>query len=308
MKLNLRSVDLNLLPIFEAIMETGQFSRAAERLAMSQPALSAAVQRLRATLNDPLFTRTSKGVVPTPRAQALYEELHQGLEQLRHSLAPKSQFNPAHSRQCFRVMSGDFFEFVILPTLISGIQQHSQGITMKVTPIGDYSPQHLIQSETDLLLDAFPIDDDRIIKELLTEDELVVIARQDHPELTQETVSREQFFNAVHVVLPERNRVLPLDKILGNKLGKKRKVGLQVTQYSSLLVAVAGSDFIATIPKSLATQYAQRLNFKVFAFPMDVPLVPIYMMWTRALDKDPAHQWFIQCVKSAYGQLKSSTV
>ncbi len=308
MKLNLRSVDLNLLPVFEAIMETGQFSRAAERLAMSQPALSAAVQRLRATLNDPLFTRTSKGVVPTPRAQALYEELHQGLEQLRHSLAPKSQFNPAHSKQCFRVMSGDFFEFVILPTLMSGIQQHSQGITMKVTPIGDYSPQHLIQSETDLLLDAFPIDDDRIIKELLTEDELVVIARQDHPELTQETVSREQFFNAVHVVLPERNRVLPLDKILGNKLGKKRKVGLQVTQYSSLLVAVTGSDFIATIPKSLATQYAQRLNFKVFAFPMDVPLVPIYMMWTRALDKDPAHQWFIQCVKSAYGQLKSSGV
>ncbi len=308
MKLNLRSVDLNLLPIFEAIMETGQFSRAAERLAMSQPALSAAVQRLRATLDDPLFTRTSKGVVPTPRAQALYEELHQGLEQLRHSLAPKSQFNPAHSKQCFRVMSGDFFEFVILPTLISGIQQHSQGITMKVTPIGDYSPQQLIQSETDLLLDAFPIEDDRIIKELLTEDELVVIARQDHSELTQDTVSREQFFNAVHVVLPERNRVLPLDKILGNKLGKKRKVGLQVTQYSSLLVAVAGSDFIATIPKSLATQYAQRLNLKVFAFPMDVPLVPIYMMWTRALDKDPAHQWFIQCVKSAYGQLKSSKV
>jgi len=306
MKLNLRSVDLNLLPIFEAIMETGQFSRAAERLAMSQPALSAAVQRLRATLDDPLFTRTSKGVVPTPRAQALYEEMHQALGQLRNSLAPKSQFDPTQSKQCFRVMSGDFFEFVILPTLMSGIQRHSQGITMKVSPIGDYSPQQLIQSETDLLLDAFPIEDDRIVRELLTEDELVVIARKDHPELTQDTVSREQFFNAVHVVLPERNRVLPLDKILGNKLGKKRKVGLQVTQYSSLLVAVGGSDFIATIPKSLATHYAQRLNLKVFPFPMEVPLVPIYMMWTRALDKDPAHQWFIQCVKTAYAQLKGT--
>ncbi len=303
MKLNLRSVDLNLLPIFEAIMETGQFSRAAERLAMSQPALSAAVQRLRTTLDDPLFTRTSKGVVPTPRAHALYDELHLGLEQLRHSLVPRSQFDPARSQQCFSVMSGDFFEFVILPTLIKNVQKVSQGITLKVSAMGDHSPRQLIQSETDLLLDAFPIDDDRIIKELLCEEELVVIARKDHPQLLADKLGSEQFFSTAHVVLPERNRVLPLDKILGNKLGKKRKIGLQVTQYSSLLVAVGGSDFIATIPKSLATHYADRLNLKVFPFPLDVPLVPIYMMWTRALDKDPAHQWFIQCVKTAYANL-----
>ena len=71
MKLNLRSIDLNLLPVFEAVMETRQYSKAAERLAMSQPAMSAAVQRLRDTLNDPLFVRTSKGVVPTPKAELL---------------------------------------------------------------------------------------------------------------------------------------------------------------------------------------------------------------------------------------------
>lgn len=203
-------------------------------------------------------------------------------------------------------MSGDFFEFVILPTLMSGIQQHSKGISITVSPITVQAPRQLIQSETDLLLDAFPIDDDRINRELLTEEELVVIARKDHPEFTADTISSERFFSATHVVLPERDRVLPLDKILGNKLSEKRKVGLQVTQHSSLLVAVAGSDFIATIPKSLAIHYAQRLNLKVFPFPIEVPLVPIYMMWTRALDKDPAHQWFIQSVKAAYAQLKNS--
>lgn len=292
MKLNLRSIDLNLLPIFEAVMETRQYSKAAERLAMSQPAMSAAVKRLRDTLDDPLFVRTSKGVVPTPKAEMLYQDICGALTQLRQGLSMQKGFDPSAQPHSFRILSSDYFEFVLLPQLIETVEQDALQIRFDLKPILEDSTKQLIHAQADVMLDAFPIEDDRLHCEVVTEETLVVVARKQHRWL-KHPITVQNFFNATHAVLPNRGRLLPLDKILDTPHMQKRKVGVQVTQYISLLAAVANSEYIATVPLHLAERYADALGLAVYDFPIDVPPIPIYMMWSKAFDHDPANKWLL---------------
>lgn len=303
MKLNLRAIDLNLFPIFEAIMETGQYSKAAERLAMSQPAMSAAVQRLRDTLGDPLFVRTAKGVVPTPKAEILYEDIQGALAMMRHGLSTQKGFDPESQAHEFRVLSGDYFEFVLLPSLLEKIESQSQKIRLSLKPILDDSAKQLIHAQADILLDAFLIEDERINSEIVMEETLMVIASQHHPWI-QGSLSIDDFYKAKHAVLPNRGRLLPLDKILQRPLKQERKIGVQVTQYISLLAAVSSSEFIATAPKYLANLYADAFKLNVFEFPLAVPKVPIYMMWSKAFDRDPANVWLLQQLRDTITALK----
>lgn len=292
MKLNLRSVDLNLLPVFEAVMETRQYAKAAEQLAMSQPAMSAAVQRLRNTLKDPLFVRTSKGVIPTPRAEILYQEIRIALSQIRQSLSLQQDFDPKTQQHTFRILSGDYFEFVLLPSLIDNIENNDLQVRFNLNQIIGESPKQLIHAQADVMLDAFPIEDERIHCEVVTEEILVVVAKKKHS-VPKQTMTTRDFFNATHAVLPNRGRLLPLDKILDTPLLHERKIGVQVTQYISLLAAVAHSDYIATVPRQLATKYANAFGLEVYDFPIDVPPIPLYMMWSKAFDHDSANKWLL---------------
>ena len=126
-------------------------------------------------------------------------------------------------------------------------------------------------------------------RDVLLEEELVVVARNGHPTLKRQC-SKAQFLQAEHVVLPDRNRRLPLDQIL-NAPGWQRRTGARVTQFASMLAAAAGSDMIATAPKRLASHYADAMKLQVMPFPVPVPPVPIYLLWSAAQDQDPAHQW-----------------
>lgn len=289
MKLNLRSVDLNLLPVFAAIMEAGQLSRAAEQLGMSQPAISAALQRLRHTFADELFVRTRQGMQPTPRARELHEQLGPQLNALRDALDPGNRFDPATSQRHFRIISVDYFEMVVLPPLLARIREQAPDVILEVVPAGDTMADDLHKAKADLAVDAFIFDDDRLHRDVLLEEELVVVARKKHP-ILKGRCSKKQFLQAEHVVLPDRNRRLPLDQIL-NAPGWQRRTGARVTQFSSMLAAAAGSDMIATAPRRLASQYAEALQLQVLPFPVPIPPVPIYLLWAAAQDQDPAHQW-----------------
>ncbi|MFT4777085.1 MAG: DNA-binding transcriptional LysR family regulator [Oleispira sp.] len=303
MKLNLRSVDLNLLPIFEAIMETQQYSKAADRLAMSQPAMSAAVQRLRNTLKDPLFVRTNKGVIATQKAERLYQDIQGALSQIRRGLDMQKGFDPKAQPHSFRILSGDYFEFVVLPELIEGIERDALQVRFNLKPVLEDSTKQLIHTQADVMLDAFPVDDDRVHCEVVFEETLVVVAKKDHPWIKQ-PITIQDFFDATHAVLPNIGRVLPLDKILNTPHMQERKVGVQVTQYISLLIAVANSEFIATVPKHLAIRYADALGLAVYDFPLDIPPVPIYMMWSKAFDDDPANKWLLAQLRAVMKNIR----
>lgn len=302
MKLNLRSIDLNLLPVFEAVMETRQYSKAAEQLAMSQPAMSAAIQRLRGTLKDPLFVRTSKGIIPTPKAEALYQDIRVSLSQIRQSFSSQQGFNPKTQQHTFRILSGDYFEFVLLPQLIKTIESNDLQVRLNLNQIPEDSAKQIIHAQADVLLDVFPIEDDRVYCEVVSEETLVVVINKtynntqygkEQSSAAKKTITAQDFFNATHAVLPNRGRLLPLDKILDTPLLKERKIGVQVTQYIGLLTAVANSDHIATVPKQLAIKYADAFGLDIYDFPIDIPSIPLYMIWSKAFDHDPASKWLL---------------
>ena len=289
MKLNLRGIDLNLLPVFDAIMEAGQLSRAADALGMSQPAISAALQRLRHCLADELFVRTRQGMEPTPRARELHEQLAPQLAALRDTLDPGNRFDPASSDRHFRLVSVDYFEMVMLPPLLAQVRKQAPGVVVEVITATDAMSEDLQKVRSDLAIDAFIPEDPRLNRMVLLEEELVVVARAGHPCLRGHC-SKEQFLSEEHVVLPDRNRRLPLDQILDTP-GWQRRTGARVTQFAGMLATVAGTDMIANVPRRLALHYAHAMQLQVLAFPVPLPPVPIYLLWSPALDKDPAHRW-----------------
>jgi DNA-binding transcriptional LysR family regulator len=150
----------------------------------------------------------------------------------------------------------------------------------------------LNKAHADLAVDSFVPEDSRLHRKVLLEENLVVVARRGHPQI-QGRCSKSRFLQAEHVVLPERHRRLPLDLIL-NAPGWQRRAGAKVTQFASMLAVSARSDMIATVPERLAHQYADALELQVLPFPVAVPPVPVYMLWSSALDRDPAHRWLRQ--------------
>ncbi|WP_166267974.1 LysR substrate-binding domain-containing protein [Marinobacter caseinilyticus] len=291
MKLNLRSVDLNLLPVFVAVVDEGQLSRAAVRLGMSQPAVSAALQRLRLTVGDPLFTRSRAGLSPTPRAQALYQSVSAGLHTLADALDPGQHFHPATAARTFRLLAVDYFETLALGPLMAALRSQSATIGIHILAQQAGWVRTLLNAEADFALDTQVPEDDRLQAKVVGEESLAVVVRQSHPVIS-DSLSLEEFLAAEHVVLPlNERRTLPLDQILGRP-GWHRKVGAQVVQYSNLLSVASASDLIATVPLRLAQHLAPGLKLQVLPFPVPTPKVPIYLIWPKALEQDRAHLWF----------------
>ena len=291
MKLNLRSVDLNLLPVFIAVVEEGKLGKAAERLGMSQPAVSAALQRLRLTVDDPLFTRSRGGLSPTPRAQDLYSVVSTHIQGIAQALDPANCFDPATSERIFQVLAPDYFEFMALGPLMVNLRQSSPNIRVRSLPQLDQWQRLLLDGKADFAIDSQLPGDDRLQAKVVMEEQLAVVARQQHP-LIQGQLTLEAFLAAEHVVLPPREQqILPLDQILG-KPGWRRRVGAQVMHYGNLLAVASSSDLIATVPQRMAQVLAGSLGLQVLPFPVPVPSVPIYLHWPKALEQDPAHQWF----------------
>lgn len=302
MKLNLRAVDLNLLPVFVAVVEEGQLSRAAQRLGMSQPAVSAALQRLRLTVDDPLFIRSRSGLTPTPRAQALFQQVSTHLLKISQALDPSQCFDPATSDRTFRLIAPDYFEFLALGPLVARLRQFSPNIGVQMQLQQDEWQRRLLDGESDFALDNQLPGDDRLNAIPVLEESLAVVVRCQHPTI-QGNLTLKGFLSAEHVVLPSRERqVLPLDQILGQP-GWRRRVGAQVLHYGNLFSVAASSDLIATVPKRMAQQVAPSLGLQILPFPVSVPPVLIYLMWPKALEQDPAHAWFRRQLESILGSL-----
>lgn len=291
MKLNLRAVDLNLLPIFVAVVEEGQLSRAAQRLGMSQPAVSAALQRLRLTVDDPLFTRSRTGLTPTPRAKSLYQNVSTHLQNVAQALDPSQCFDPTTSDRTFRLIAPDYFEFLALGSFMASLRQTSPHISVQMLPQQDGWSRLLLDNDVDFAIDTLLPTDDRLQARPLLQETLAVVARHNHPTI-QGKLTLEDFLAAEHVVLPLRERqVLPLDQILGRP-GWRRQVGAQVVHYGNLFSVASASNLIATVPMRMATRLAAPFGLQVLPFPAPVPKIVIYLIWPRALAKDPAHNWF----------------
>ncbi len=290
--MKLRSIDLNLLAVFDAIAAEGNLTRAANRLGMSQPAMSNALARLRETLDDPLFVRTGRGMEPTPRARLMTEPIRQALDLMQNSLRTDSAFDYASSKRSFTVAVEDYGEAVVMPRFMEWLNRVAPGVHVRIRPeSGDALLAEMKRGAIDMAMEYHRPQDKEFSVQTLMEETLVSMVRQGHP-LVGDSLSLEQYVTLEHVVIDSHSPRGPLVDRELKRRGLSRNIALQVPHFLSMPLIVRTTDIICTLPLRMARVYAEHFRLKVLKPPIDFPAIPVYLVWSKGLDADPGHQWF----------------
>lgn len=297
--MNLRAFDLNLLTVFDAISAEKNQSRAANRLGMSQPAMSNALARLREVLDDPLFVRTAQGMAPTVCARELAGPVRQALDLIQSGLERArrgERFDCAGSTRTFVIVVEDYGDTVIVPRLMDWLAQTAPEVKVRLRRdiSGATLSKKLSDGSIDLAIQyAYPTDSDlKAVR--LTDDEFVVVVREDHP-LVAESMSLTQYASLQHVAFgrlgPKGIRNSIVDREL-RRLGLVRQIALHVPGFQSMPVIVQSTNLVCTMPRRMAQPYAHGFRLKTLKMPLELPPLTLHATWSASMDRDPAHQWF----------------
>jgi DNA-binding transcriptional LysR family regulator len=300
---NLRSLDLNLLTVFEAIYELSTVSGAADRLALSPSATSHALSRLRDACKDDLFVRANQGLSPTPVAQEMYPAIKQALDGLRATLAEASGFDPGTSQRRFSISiphpMGPFYALALrtaVATVAPGI-----GLTFNTASIPVDLEENLRRGAVDIALDWLAAELDPFVNQKVYDDRLMLVARGDHPSIkagvTLDDLRKAEF------VAPHRRRAvehLPAALREFYKLGLPEAV--RVSELLEIPTVVASTDLLGIFPSSMGPLVQKRLGLRVLAIPIELPEVPIYMIWHETRRHDMAHRWLREVMAQELGR------
>ncbi|WP_336273967.1 LysR family transcriptional regulator [Vreelandella indica] len=294
---SLRQFDLNLLLVFEALMRERHVTRAAERLYLSQPALSHSLKRLRESLDDPLFIRTEKGMQPTPRAQALQPVVQQALALLREGLAPPALFSPANSTRRFTLATTDYFEEVMYPTFLSQLLAYAPGISFSIELITqEVLSEGLEQRQADMVvgLDSQSVLPSGVIQTPWMDEELVCLAAS-HNERVGESLDIAQFAREPHVELADISGLLPsnIDSCLAQH-GLTRRVISKNLNYIAAARVVALTEAIMTLPRQMAERFVTMLPVRLVEPPKELPSLKMTLIQHGLYANDPANVWLYQ--------------
>lgn len=294
-----RTLDLNLLRVFDSVMNEGSLTRAADVLAITQPAASQALRRLHDWAGEPLFERSASGMRPTPRAQALWPEVRTALQRLQQALAPEA-FDARSDPVAFRLTMADATAVLLAPRLIGELQRLGAVVDLRIVPLTTRDPQALLTAEeADLAIGHFPALIGRMMGEgertplrqhQLHTSPYVCVMRRDHP-LGRAELTLDAYCAAPHLIVSVSGRAHgAVDEVLA-PLGRSRRVMLTVNQYHTAGRVVAESDLVTALPASLvaATGVADRLLTR--PLPLEIPPLVVSMVWLARRDAEPAHRW-----------------
>jgi DNA-binding transcriptional LysR family regulator len=283
--------DLNLLPIFVALIEERSVTRAAERLGMTQPALSNALARLRTMLQDQLFVRERYGIQPTQTALELAPVIAEALGRLDDAVLGQQEFVPAEAKRLLTIAPNGYVEFVLVPALVAKLQDVAPGVKLSLTPYGnDLAETGVISGTTALVLGRIVDPPDNLVVQHLMDEGLACVVRADHPDIG-ESMTREQFERLKHVniVPPGRMRVGLFQALAQQQL--RRDVAISVTNFFAVAEMIAVTDYCATLPNLICRRLAQDPRLKVVPAPADLGTFPVEMAWHMRYRHDPAHRW-----------------
>jgi DNA-binding transcriptional LysR family regulator len=304
MELNLRAVDLNLLTVFDTVYAEGNLSRAGERLAMSQPAVSNSLARFRALTRDRLFVRGTRGVTPTPLAHRLADPVRRALELIREGLEGVRQFDPRTSQRSFTLASAFGVEVLVGADVLNWVRRVAPGVTVRgiAAPERQRLWPNLRDGIVDLAVDYILPRDDRLATERVMKGEAVAIVRKNHPRI-RSRLTRSGYLAEEHVVLTRTNPVDTRLEGVEPLLALDRKILLEVPSSLSVALVVSQSDLVGVIERRLAEVLAPQIGLQILPLPVKLPLFPAYLIWHRGRDADPGHQWLRRGIKEIFAKL-----
>jgi DNA-binding transcriptional LysR family regulator len=291
----MKDVDLNLLTVFDAIMSEQSISRAATRLAMTQPAVSNSLSRMRVTYNDPLFMKAGRGVKATPKAEQLWQEVRLPLQVLRNAVRPPT-FQPAEARRRFRLGTTDLMTMVLWPGLRQLIEKEAPGIDILAVP---YTSQHterlLSNGEADFVFGVFENLSSEYRSKPLYANDYVCAMRKSHP-LANGTLTMKRFLSADHLLISLSGDPLDMvDELLAQQ-GLKRRVAMTVNQFLSVPMLLAESDLICLAPRIAVIGCPMTEGLHLTKPPLELASSVVSMAWHARADRDPGHIWLRQSI------------
>lgn len=297
--MNFRTLDLNLLRVFDRVMADGSLTRAAAELAMTQPAASHALKRLHQAVGEPLFVRTAFGMKPTARAEALWPQVRDALASLREALAPE-RFDPRRGDAVFRLAMADATAAMLAPPLLNALQAEGAQVSVRLLPLTTRDPRRLLlEGEADIAIGHFPVAVAALVSEgpatglrhqHLYDSRYVCVMRRGHP-LEKRALTLDDYCAAEHLLVSFSGRPHGLmDQALA-ALGRRRRIVLTVNQFFTAGRVVTQSELLTVLPERFvpATGYAAQLLMRELPFQMDP--VSVQMLWPLRLDADAAQRW-----------------
>ncbi len=304
MSLNLRTVDLNLLVVFDAVYAEGNLSRAAGRLAMTQPAVSNALARFRALTRDRLFVRGARGVTPTPLADRLAEPVRRALELVRDGLEGVRAFDPRTSQRSFTLASAFGIEVLVGAAVLNWVRGVAPGVTVRGVTVVERQRlwPDLRDGVVDIAADFIPPRDDRFTSERVMQAEAAVIVRKGHPRI-RSRLTLAGYLAEEHVVLSRAGMADMRLEGAEPLMALDRRVLLEVPSPLSVALVVSQSDLVGVLGRRLAEVLAPQLGLKILPLPVKLPLFPAYIVWHRSRDSDPGHRWLRRGIKEVFAKL-----
>ena len=310
-----RTLDLNLLRVFDEVMAERSLTRAARNLSLTQPAVSNALRRLRDALGDELVRRQGHGVTPTPRALALWPSVRDALRQLQDAIAP-SAFVPNEATNTFILSMADATAAELMGKLARQLQTEAPQVSLRVLPLTTRDPRRLLDEGTaDIALGYFPA----VLTDLtgraqageamafehqrLYAGEYVCVMRQHHP-LAQKPLTLDAYCAARHLLVSFSGRPYGfVDEALAS-IGRQRHIVLTVNQFFTAGQVVVNSDLLTVLPRHFVPTTGMSEQLVLRELPLDVPPVHVEALWHRRLQHDSAHQWLrgqlLQVAKAAF--------
>lgn len=300
--INLSRIDLNLLVVLEAIVAEGGVSRAAERLNLTQPAVSHALARLRELFDDPLFVREGRNLAPTSLTKRLVEPLRQSLQALGALIEKGESFDPARTEAVFTVSMRDPMEVLILPRMMQRFRRTAPQIDLRTVQVRRRSLESgLADGTLDAALDvALPLSE-RIHRQRVSADRFVVAARKGHPRV-RPGFTLAAYLAEKHVMVTSRRRGPGAEDIELGQQGQRRHVALRCRNYLAAIRVVAESDLVLTMTARYASLLGTGSGVRVLPMPLKMPTLDLFLYWHDRVHDDPANRWLRLQLVEALGK------
>ncbi len=285
-------VDLNLLRVFQAILEERSLTRAGQRLGLSQPAVSYSLGRLRALFDDPLFIRTTGGMLPTPTASQLAAPLNRALASIREVLRHSDRFDPGVSAREFHLSMSDLGEQGFLPPLCSKLQQIAPFVrlTVQQVPLADVE-EKLRLGQLDFALGNMPTLKASTQYAVLFHEPYVCMTRKREG-LPDSQISREEFVAMLHITVASDESSHRSIEPSMQADGLYRNIALRIPHFTVVPQIIRHTDWMVTLPRRIAVLFNKHDEFVIYPLPARIPEVEVTVHWHEAFDTDEGNRWF----------------
>jgi DNA-binding transcriptional LysR family regulator len=298
---HIEQLDLNLLVVFHAVHAEGGVTRAAQKLHLTQPAISHALGRLRDLLGDPLFVRKGRRLVATPRARDMIAPVRRALRGLELALDQAERFDARTSERAFTIGLRATTETILLPRLTLRLAKAAPRAKLATVSFRRHALEtELASGSLDLVLDVRLPHGETIRHQRTTLDRLVVLVRRTHPAARKRRLDLATYLAAEHVLVSSRRTGPGLEDTALAGRGLQRVIRMRCQDYFAACRVIAGTDLLLTMPEHYAAIANESFGNRILRLPFEAPSLDLYTYWHRDVEQDPASRWLRRQVKGAF--------